>query len=242
MTRIPPELTDRIIDFLHSDRQALATCALVCKSWIPSSRLHLFETLYLASSKILKLTHFLDSNDSTIERHVRTLKVVDGWVVFGRLAQHLSRFPALKSLILHGVHIDIHELDDPCLWFHGITNLDVMSFYFKGPGHFCRFLNAFPLLEMLRADFSYLGSHFSTGGATISLPLCIRILHIVISSSILLNIHFPPLAELTLCNVATKDLVDINHWFRSLPPTLRVFNIRFLSYISKHVVLSRMEQ
>src|SRR6202034_1466785 len=120
----------------------LKTCGLVCKSWIPSSRLHLFETLSLpTSNKILELTNLLGSNDSTtIERHVRTLKI-DDWVPFVvRLAQYLSRFPALKSLILIGTQNNIHELDDLRLWFHGITNLDVKHFQFKSPKYFCKFL------------------------------------------------------------------------------------------------------
>ncbi|EMD30983.1 hypothetical protein CERSUDRAFT_100782 [Gelatoporia subvermispora B] len=43
--RLPPELTDRIIDFLHDDIPALANCGLVCRTWLPSSRLHLFRRI-----------------------------------------------------------------------------------------------------------------------------------------------------------------------------------------------------
>jgi hypothetical protein len=246
MTKVPPELTDRIIDFLHSDRKALKTCALVCKSWIPSSRLHLFETLYLTTSnKILELTNLLGSNDSTtIERHVRTLKIND-WVPFVRLAQYLSRFPALESLILIGVQDDIHGLDDLHLWFNGITNLDVMSFQFINPKCFSRFLDAFPLLESLRINLRGLSRDDDAQSPTISLPLRIRILHIILSSSMLpflLSIRFPPLAELSLYEATTSDLVGLYFWFRSLPSTLRALNIRFSAYSSKQAVLSRMEQ
>lgn len=43
--RLPSELTDRILDFLHDDRRALASCALTCRGWLPTSRHHLFHTL-----------------------------------------------------------------------------------------------------------------------------------------------------------------------------------------------------
>lgn len=43
--RLPSELTDRILDFLHDDRHALASCALTCHNWLPTARLHLFRTL-----------------------------------------------------------------------------------------------------------------------------------------------------------------------------------------------------
>jgi ankyrin repeat protein len=43
MVRLPNELQDMIIDFLHDDQDALRSCSLVCKSWIPSARLHRFR-------------------------------------------------------------------------------------------------------------------------------------------------------------------------------------------------------
>ena len=38
---LPPELSDNIIDLLSDDKEMLATCALVCKSWVSASRYHL---------------------------------------------------------------------------------------------------------------------------------------------------------------------------------------------------------
>lgn len=42
--RIPQELSDLIIDHLYDDTDALRQCSLVCKSWEPSSTLHLFSS------------------------------------------------------------------------------------------------------------------------------------------------------------------------------------------------------
>lgn len=42
--RLPPELTDVIIDYMHHDKEALKQCSLVCKSWERSSTLHLFSS------------------------------------------------------------------------------------------------------------------------------------------------------------------------------------------------------
>ena len=41
---IPQELFDTILDFLHNDVAALCSAGLVCKSWLPASRFHLFST------------------------------------------------------------------------------------------------------------------------------------------------------------------------------------------------------
>ena len=48
MTAIPQEIYDEIIDYLHGNKADLATCGLVCRAWIPSSRYHLFSVVHIA--------------------------------------------------------------------------------------------------------------------------------------------------------------------------------------------------
>jgi hypothetical protein len=43
--RLPPEVIDRIIDYLHDSPADLRTSALVCKPWLASSRFHLFSSV-----------------------------------------------------------------------------------------------------------------------------------------------------------------------------------------------------
>ncbi|OCH87681.1 hypothetical protein OBBRIDRAFT_735766, partial [Obba rivulosa] len=45
IANLPPELTDRIIDFLHDDTEALKSCSTVCHFWTPSTRYHLFRVV-----------------------------------------------------------------------------------------------------------------------------------------------------------------------------------------------------
>ena len=42
---IPQELVDYVLDHLHQDKQTLRQCSLVCRAWVASSSLHLFECL-----------------------------------------------------------------------------------------------------------------------------------------------------------------------------------------------------
>ncbi|KAJ7146644.1 hypothetical protein C8R44DRAFT_757924 [Mycena epipterygia] len=44
---IPVELQDLIIDHVHEQKQTLSTCGLVCKTWLRSSRHHLFGSVTL---------------------------------------------------------------------------------------------------------------------------------------------------------------------------------------------------
>ncbi|PCH37694.1 hypothetical protein WOLCODRAFT_95650 [Wolfiporia cocos MD-104 SS10] len=48
---LPPELWDETIDHLWDDPKALTACALTCRDWVPSSRLHLFRTVRIQSAK-----------------------------------------------------------------------------------------------------------------------------------------------------------------------------------------------
>jgi len=44
-SRLPSELTDRIIDFCHNNKRTISTCAFTHSSWLAASRFHLFRTI-----------------------------------------------------------------------------------------------------------------------------------------------------------------------------------------------------
>ncbi|GJE93735.1 hypothetical protein PsYK624_098960 [Phanerochaete sordida] len=97
---IPQELLDRIIDFLHDERDALAACSLVHRRWLPASSLHLFSLFrwppckthwyggsdwhryacwcrqLLDSSKTLEGIELLFRNSPRISDNVRDLRIV----------------------------------------------------------------------------------------------------------------------------------------------------------------------
>ncbi|KAI1787329.1 hypothetical protein LXA43DRAFT_844823, partial [Ganoderma leucocontextum] len=70
--RLPPELTDRVIDFLHDDHLALSSCSLTCSSWLPTSRLHRFRLVRLDHKTILPFHDQLSTTPS-IAAYVRIL-------------------------------------------------------------------------------------------------------------------------------------------------------------------------
>ncbi|KAI0090841.1 hypothetical protein BDY19DRAFT_992248 [Irpex rosettiformis] len=49
--KLPAELTDAILDQLRGDKSTLLNCAVVCSSWLQTSRYHLFHTLRIDNSK-----------------------------------------------------------------------------------------------------------------------------------------------------------------------------------------------
>ncbi|TDL19487.1 hypothetical protein BD410DRAFT_792104 [Rickenella mellea] len=112
MSMMIPELTDNIIDHLHDNRPALCSCSLVCRSWLPSSRFHLFSTVVLCFIDINTGLPMICSQSSTIAPYVRHLELEDGWNGWRRWLNDalpkLPNFGALKSLALG--HIDWAQL------------------------------------------------------------------------------------------------------------------------------------
>jgi hypothetical protein len=70
---LPDELTDRIIDFLHSDEDALSSCSLVCKAWLPSNRYH--YSLYISPRNVDYLVELLATPTLTIGKHAHYLEI-----------------------------------------------------------------------------------------------------------------------------------------------------------------------
>jgi hypothetical protein len=73
--RLPPEITDRIIDYFHDSKADLRTCALVCRGWLASSRFHLFYSITTnpGSYYCYRLYRVIQSSPD-IALHVRELR------------------------------------------------------------------------------------------------------------------------------------------------------------------------
>ncbi|THH30162.1 hypothetical protein EUX98_g4017 [Antrodiella citrinella] len=73
---IPLELVDIIIDHLHDDKPALATCSLVSREWRPSTRYHLFQSIRICGDALFggydTFLRFLDAAPS-IRPFIRSL-------------------------------------------------------------------------------------------------------------------------------------------------------------------------
>lgn len=72
--RLPPELTDTIIDHLRNDKDALTACALVCSAFLNRSFYHLYHTMGMRDTRRLKrFVEFLPA--ATLRRYVRTMRL-----------------------------------------------------------------------------------------------------------------------------------------------------------------------
>jgi hypothetical protein len=91
---IPQELSDIILDFLHNDVAALCSAGLVCRSWLPSSRFHLFSKseIVIKGPDILEL---ICAEGSTIPPYILDLGILGVGVLF----ETLLRLPLLNIML-----------------------------------------------------------------------------------------------------------------------------------------------
>ncbi|KAF9554807.1 hypothetical protein CPC08DRAFT_162566 [Agrocybe pediades] len=73
--RLAPELIDTIIDYNHADTQTLASCALVAKEWVPSTRYHLFSNVEISHENAREFIDLLESPQCTFAAAVKGLAI-----------------------------------------------------------------------------------------------------------------------------------------------------------------------
>jgi hypothetical protein len=101
--RLPPELIDMIIAELRTDRAALASCALVCKSWLPASRNNLFFHITISPGSYYNASQIPSSAIALATKHL----TIEGITHFGDLHQLFGRL----SLISLVQNLEILELE-----------------------------------------------------------------------------------------------------------------------------------
>ena len=100
---LPPELTDRIIDFLHDEPKTLAACSLVARSWTIASRYHLFSMVVLINPERRAKFERLIQISPTMIQYIRGVFIdVDG-IYSTRWISVCARFTSLQHIMMNGV-------------------------------------------------------------------------------------------------------------------------------------------
>ncbi|KAK0200999.1 hypothetical protein DFS33DRAFT_1094580 [Desarmillaria ectypa] len=171
-SQLPNETWDTIIDFLHPDHPSLVVCSLVCRSWLPRSRYHLFKRIVLRSQhnqqKFLRSTTGMTLQNCTFGGYTHRLELYGNcakspwvpdrttlfsWDLCEAIISRLPLFSTVTSLHLSGVYWDqMHDIVVPSVMsiFWNITELDLTDMLWEDPVCLIQFLVAFPMLEQLR--------------------------------------------------------------------------------------------
>ncbi|EGO03891.1 hypothetical protein SERLA73DRAFT_84078 [Serpula lacrymans var. lacrymans S7.3] len=160
--KIPPEITDHIIDHLHEDVHSLTTCSLVCKEWLPASRHHLFSSISLHPWKKDSFLRLVESPIATFAPYVRRVYMREGRGAYTWEKRWLNEaLPRMKAL----TRVETLEVER-VTWeflgtearqsfltiFKGIKKLKLQHFEFRSFCDLMQFIDAFPALEDLQFD------------------------------------------------------------------------------------------
>jgi hypothetical protein len=163
-SKLPSELADTIIDYLHDDNYALTTCSTVCKAWLPRSRFHLLGHISLASWNSKGFFDLLDSPLSTIAPYVRYLEIEEGpgqypnstrpeWL--NDALPRLTVFTSIESLEVVQAKFDFLDTETTSKLFSSFQMLRNLSFWRVSFQNFAQVVDAIgecPLLEHIAID------------------------------------------------------------------------------------------
>lgn len=168
--RLPPELHDYIIDFAHANRAVLAALGLVCRSWLASSRYHLFGTLKITNYTAGTFFELVESRRNTLLTFVRSLTLSEqGFKLSGGGLPHpafwataLPRLP--RSLRASVTRLEIgsrlvfrlYRLTTTSSLFPNLTTFYLNHIRFDSVSHLFRLLSSLDKLERLQLLVSFL--------------------------------------------------------------------------------------
>lgn len=160
---LPPELCDGIIDCLFDDRRSLKQTALTCRSWLPRSRKHLFESVKLMNDAE-SWKHFADCAgrpDSArplvpCTQYVRHLTLFRSWPMFAEdiFSPVLSMLHNVYNLTLIGHAVNEFARNQKyCDYLaKSVTTLHLDHAFLSSPDLLRSLLTKFTNLRVLSLD------------------------------------------------------------------------------------------
>ncbi|KAJ7587394.1 hypothetical protein C8J56DRAFT_827656 [Mycena floridula] len=149
MARFAQEIIDIVIDFGHDNPGLLANCSLVCRSWVPSARHHIFETISLREYSDHGWRSIIESTIQTVTQHVKVVKI-DATNSWGDQSWPLSRFkPSFERLTLRSLHLRSIQLQSSDFYdcLSSVTEIHLGTVSSVTRNDIFDFLASFPSLE-----------------------------------------------------------------------------------------------
>jgi hypothetical protein len=181
---LPGEITDALIDYLHSDLRTLGICGRVCSEWLIRSRYHIFSTVQLwpwrvhrffelAKSQSCTFTHLIhriEFDDSRAKEKRQDVRPSprgndhDGKVLFNEaMAQsHILCFSQVKCIQVKNVDwttlspVQQEKLRGRLAKFSKLNRLEFRGVIFHDLREVIRIVASLPSLRQLSAHISFL--------------------------------------------------------------------------------------
>ena len=126
---VPQELFDMILDFLHNDVAALRNAGLVCKSWLPTSRFHLFSEIYWDLTALIHNgLEVICAKGSTIPPYILKLRIEgDESQILNETLIKLPLLSNVKRLQLSQIRMENLKLDAKMKLITMLPNLTTLE-------------------------------------------------------------------------------------------------------------------
>lgn len=159
ISELPPEVIDIVLDFLHSDKDALMACSLTSTAWRPSSQYHLFREIELTPLDFHSFLDYADNSKSNITTLVRRLTIRSSGTTMAHVrftpsasVSYLQKYlQGLESLRLYDIYwIVISAQVRQLLSFpNNLKTLELHYVRFESVRQTITFICSFPSLENL---------------------------------------------------------------------------------------------
>ncbi|KAJ7905802.1 hypothetical protein B0H14DRAFT_25193 [Mycena olivaceomarginata] len=180
--RLPAELTDHVIQDLRSEPEALASCALVCRSWTPAAQRIILSKISIHERNCAEIIEHLTSATPNIAPYVTRLSVYlwgDLRKIINRstanltpllhlILPHISHFTHVTELVLDGCRA-FHDLQWDEIWtdllaaaFPSLSKLTVHYLTFEDLPDLVDLVSSFPQLTHLTAVDLDIADTYST--------------------------------------------------------------------------------
>lgn len=226
---MPLELVDLILDYAHSNPSTLAACSLVCKSWFPSARFHIFSSVNLNADSACAFSSILNSTSSTIAHFINRVDVKDTcesarWLP--AVFPSLDRLPSLTAISITSSfdtpfsHAVLYTLSS----FTNLVELKLVDCSFDDFSDVQELLCAFPALESLHieADWPEPSSIEPTADSpSLRLKeLFLRCEAAHVLEWFLIQPDVAPVSKLTLHGIDAFELPVVTNYLQALGPAL----------------------
>ncbi|KAF6755410.1 hypothetical protein DFP72DRAFT_1122013 [Ephemerocybe angulata] len=247
LQRLPLELTDAIIDHLHSDVVALGACSMVSSEWLKRSRHHIFTTVQLWPWRIHKFVKLAASQKCTFSDHIQRIELDDARVkpevpgvsfTDAMSLSQLSRLSQVEAIQVRSVDwtalspAEQGQLRTRLSRFRQLKRLEFDAVVFHDLREVVKIITSFPLLKHLSANVSFTKytEHAIASAAQLRLPRNVETLELgtedgipVVLSSVLesATIADPHVTRLNLRNLKVDHLPLLRTTVRKIGNHLR---------------------
>jgi len=236
----PPELTDRIIDYLYNDKRTLKACFRVSKAWLPRSRYYYWQFVeldlknYVTFEEVLRENPDLGFLVKTLKTTVYFFEEKPNWVDES-LPRIARRLPAVEQLTLAG---NGTYRAAPFHAFTSIRKLRVLDCEFTSVNEFIALLCHLPSLEDLFSNNVLAGSSASlvrppkpqSGPKLRKLEfLATRLDPLIFTEWMLQEGTHDHVESLILRPLQKGALIPIGNFIAAVGPRLKHFNVAIIA-------------